>query len=267
MSKKIKFQTCSLGSEPDPSLDMEELVSWIQSRAGLGGDLVRYWFQKPISYQREAEVDLPCAGGIFYRERIMECLAGIDNGKIVGELGLDPGLLKTDIDEVIKKPDPLWVAMPSPGRLGITDEYYGDQEEASRNLFFWFRRLMREMRDSGAGGHVLICDHVIEEELEALCRKKILFYLMDPDQEGLEMLLEYQRTIAVPGAAVDLVVSLIEEYPVDNLILIDPTITGLEKSLSHWEKDHIKAGGYCIEKCPEYWKNLVNAAVFQAPSE
>ncbi len=267
MSKKIKFQTCSLGSEPDPSLDKDDLVSWIRSRAGLGGDLARYWFQKPLSYQREAQVDVPCAGGLFYGERLRESLAGLDKGTITGELGLDPGLLKTDIGEVVKKPAPLWVAVPSPGRLGITDEYYGDPEEASRNLYFWFRRLMREMRDSGADGHVLICDHVVEEELEALCGKKILFYVSDPDQEGLELLLEHQRTIAVSGAAIDLVVSLKEEYPVHNLILIDPTNTGLEKSLEHWEKDHIKAGGYCIDNCAEYWKKIVNTANFQAPSE
>jgi hypothetical protein len=267
MSKKIKFQTKSLGSEPDPRLDKEGLVSWIRSRAGLGGDLARYWFQHPLLYQREAEVDVPCVGGMFYRERLLECLAGIDNGKIIGELGLDPGLVKTDIGEIVKKSDPLWVAMPSPGRLGITDEYYGDPEEVSRNLYFWFRRLMREMRDSGANGHVLICNHVIPEELEALCEKKVLFYLSDPGQEGLELLLEHQRTIAVSGAAIDLVVSLKEEYPVDNLVLIDPTTTSLEKTLEHWETGQVTAGGYCREHCHEYWKNIVKVADFQVPSE
>jgi hypothetical protein len=267
MSKKIKFQTKSLGSEPDPSQDKEELVSWIRSRAGRGGDLTRYMFQKPLSYQRDAEVDIPCAGGIFYRDRLVECLAGIDNGQITGELGLDPGLLKADISEVIKKPNPLWVAMPSPGQLGITDEYYGDPEEASRNMYFWFRRVMREMRDSGADGHVLICDHVVPEELESLCGKKILFYLTDPDQEGLETLLEHQRSVAVSYADLDLVVSLKEEYPVDNLVLIDPTNAGLEKSLAHWETDQVKAGGYCRENCPGYWKNIVHEAVFQTLSE
>jgi hypothetical protein len=267
MSKKIKFQTRSLGSEPDPGQEKDELVRWIQSRAGLGGDLARYRFQNPLVFQREAEVDVPCAGGRFYGERLRECLAGIDNGKIIGELGLDPGLFKKDIVEVVKRPYPLWVAMPGPGELGITDEYYGEQEEASRNLYFWFRRLMREMRDSGADGHVLICDHISDEELEALCGKKILFYLSDPDQEGLERLLEHQRTIAVPGATLNLVINCKEEYPVDNLILIDPSTIGLEKALEHWETDHIKAGGYCRESCNKYWKNIVTAAVFQAPSE
>ncbi len=267
MSKKIKFQTRSLGSEQDPCQDKEELVRWMQSRAGLGGDLVRYWFQNPLAYQREAEIDVPCAGGTFYGERLRECLVGIVNGEITGELGLDPGLVKTDIREVVKKPDPTWVAMPAPGKLEITDNYYGDPEEASRNLFFWFRRLMREMRDSGADGHVLICDRVNEEELEALCGKKILFFVTNPDQEGFELLLEHQRTIAVPGISIDLVINLKEEYPVDNLVLIDPSISGLEKSLEHWEKDHIIAGGYCHEYCPEYWKKIDNAAIFQAPSE
>jgi len=267
MSKKIKFQVKSLGSEPDPHLDKEELVSWIQSRTGRGGDLVRFWFQKPLIYQREAEVDLPCAGGIFYRERLLECFAGIGNGAIIGELGLNPGLVKTDIEEVVKKTEPLWVAMPSPGQLGITDDYYGDPEEASRNTYFWFRRLMREIRDSGADGHVLICNHVVEEELEALSGKKILFYLLNPDQEGLEMLLEYQRTIAVPGPAIDLVVSLKEEYPVDNLVIVDPTNAGLEKALNHWENNQVKVGGYCLNNCPEYWENIVESAFFQAPSE
>ncbi len=267
MSKKIKFRTKSLGSEPGPALNKEDLVSWIQSRAGLGGDLARYRFQKPLIYQREVNVDIPCAGGIFYRDRLLECLAGIDNGKITGELGLNPGLMKTDICEVVRKTDPLWVAMPGTDRLALTDGYYGDPEEAARNLFFWYRRMMREMRDSGADGHILICDHTTEEELEALCGRRIIFFLQDPDCKSLEMLLEHQRTIAVQVTAIDLVVSLKEEYPVDNLILVDPTTTGLEKTLAHWEKDHIYVGGYCQENCQEYWKNIVNTASFQPSSE
>jgi hypothetical protein len=126
---------------------------------------------------------------------------------------------------------------------------------------------MREMRDSGADGHVLICDHLCDEELEELSGKKILFYLSDPDREGLERLLEHQRTIAVPCTTLELVIDLKEEYPVDNLILTDPSTSGLEKSLEHWEADQIKAGGYCRESCNDYWKKIVTAAVFQAPSE
>jgi hypothetical protein len=267
MSKKIKFQTRSLGSEPDLHLEKEELADWIQSRLGRAGDLIRYWFERPLIYQRVAGVDIPCAGGNFYRERLLECLVGIDNGEIIGELGLDPGLLKTDIEETVKKPDPLWVSMPCPGQLEITDGYYGDPEECSRNLLFWFRRLMREMRDSGADGHVLICNHVREEELESLCGKKIFFFLPDPDLADLEMLLEYQRSLAVSCEAIDFVVDLKEEYPVDNLILINPTNAGVVKSLAHWEKDQIKVGGYCKERCPEYWKNIVQAAEFQFDSE
>jgi hypothetical protein len=267
MSKKIKFRTCSLGSEPDPCQGNEELVRWIRSRAGLGGDLIRYRFQQPLIYQREAGVDLPCAGGIWYRERLLECLAGIDNGTITGEIGLDPGPIKTDIEEIIKKPDPLWVAMPSPGELGVSDKYYGDPEEVSRTLLFWFRRLMREMRDSGAEGHVIICKEAVEEEIEALCGKKVLFYIPDPHAPSLEILLEHQRTIAVSGSALPLVIDLKEEYHVDNLVIIDPTTYGLETSLSNWEKDRIKVGGYCHGNCSEYWKNIVNMSDFNAPSE
>jgi len=268
MSKKIIFRTRALGSEPDPCQDKDVLGRWIQSRVGRGGDLARYWFQQPMTYQRDAEVDLPCAGGIFYRERLLECLAGVDNnGRIFGELGLNSGPFKADIEEVIKKPDPLWVAMPSPGKLGITDDYYGDPEETSRNLFFWYRRLMREMRDSGANGHVLICDHIIEEELEALCGKKIFFYESEVEQEGLEILLEHQRSIAIPVDTIDLVVGLKEEYPVDNLILVNPTQNGLEKLLRNWEKDQVTVGGYCHENCRPYWKNIVDSAVFEASSE
>ncbi len=78
--------------------------------------------------------------------------------------------------------------------------------------------------------------------------ENVLFYLPDPDLAGLELLLEHQRALAVPSAAVDLVIGLKEEYPVDNLVLINPTNTGLEKLLEHWESDQIMAGGYCTVK-------------------
>lgn len=267
MSKKIKFQTKSLGSEPDTREDKEALVSWIRSRGGRGGDIIRYRFQNPLALQREAFIDIPCAGGMFYRERLLECLAGIHNGTITGELGLDPAQIKTDIEEIIKKPDPLWTSMPGPAQLGIADGYYGDPEEASRNLFFWFRRVMREMRDSGAEGTVLICDQASEIELEALCGKKVLIFLLNPARENLEILLEHQRTIIISAASIDLVASMNEEYPVDNLVITDPTGPDLENVLQYWDQDRIQAGGYCHENCQEYWKNVVNSAIFQIPSE
>ena len=267
MSKKIKFQTRSLGSEPDPRLNKEELAGWIQSRTGRAGDLTRFRLLQPLIYQREAGVDVPGIGGLFYRDRLLECLSGIDKGKITGELGLDAGLFKTDIEEAVKKPNPLWISMPGPAQLGITDEYYGDPEEVSRNLLFWYRRLMREMRDSGADGHILICDHVHEMEIEELCGRKTFFFLRDPDLAGLELLLEHQRSLAVSYEALDLVLGLKEEYPVDKLVLINPTHIGLKELLKHWESDKIEAGGYCTGNCPEYWKNIVHAAEFQAGSE
>ena len=152
---------------------------------------------------------------MFYRDRLLECLSGIDKGKITGELGLDAGLFKTDIEEAVKKPNPLWISMPGPAQLGITDEYYGDPEEVSRNLLFWYRRLMREMRDSGADGHILICDHVHEMEIEGLCGKKTFFFLRDPDLQVLNFFLNTKDPWRCHPRPSTWLLGIKEEYAVD----------------------------------------------------
>jgi hypothetical protein len=263
MKKIIKFRTRSLGSEPDTQPDPGAIGQWIHTRRGTGGDLVLFHLQHLLGFQRDAGISSMCAGGLFYQNRLLECLKGIGDGKISGELDCDPGHVKADIQELVRPQEELWVAMPAPRQLGLKDIYYGDAEEAHRALIFQYKRLMREMRDSGAAGHVLLYNNPDQEEFEVFSGKKVFFFSPGPDREGLELLLEHQNTIAISEPCLDLLIDMIEEYPVRHLVILDPTTGSLTKALRHWDHEYISLGGYCRDNHREYWNGIVENSSYE----
>jgi hypothetical protein len=261
MGKKLNFLTRSLGSEPDPAPDPETISRWIATRRGIGGDLTSYHLESLLSYQKDAGIDTVAAGGLFYRSRVIECLDGIQDGWVVSELGLDPAPAAVDIHEAIHKSPQAWASLPSPGCLGLKDRYYGDDEEWKRVLHVQYRRLMREMRDAGAGGTILISTLPDEEEMESFKGKKVLLFFPEPVPGTLEMLIEHQDTIAVDREGLACLLTIIEEYPVENLIIIDPGRDTISRVLEVWEPDHVAVGGYCRKDCPVYWRTVSERSI------
>jgi len=260
MGKKIKIQTRSLGSEPDPCPDLGEVVQWLRTRKGVGADLTGYRLYSTLVPQVSASVEIPCTGGNFYQSRILETIRGIKEMTIIGEPGLEMAFVERDVCDIVAGFGRHWFAMPALCSLGIRDGYYGDDEEFSGVMLQVYRRLMREMRDFGVTGHILIVESPDEEELAVLAGRKTMFFYRYPTREDLESLLEYQRTIAVPGDALEVALSLKEEYTIDRLLLIDPVPGDLEIALSHWDPDSLSVAGYC-DVCGEgYWNTLVEGA-------
>ena len=59
---------------------------------------------------------------------------------------------------------------------------------------------MREQRDAGIRGHVLLCETINRRELESLAGKKAFFFPQTLNRKSLGFLLEYQQTVALnPG--------------------------------------------------------------------
>ena len=49
-------------------------------------DLNLYLLDQSLAPQIAAEIDVPCGGGKFCKDLILESLIGLDNGKVTGEL-------------------------------------------------------------------------------------------------------------------------------------------------------------------------------------
>jgi hypothetical protein len=265
MSKTLQFSTRSLGSEVNPP-DPGELAGWVSGRRGLGGDLTTFMLEESLKPQVQAGIGRPCAGGVFYLDRWLESLIGVSEGVITGEMDMDPSLLRSDVEGLLKRKKDLWFAIPAPHMFGLRDGYYGDEEEATRAVLGQVKRLMRAMRDERAGGHVIICERPDPVEMEMLVMKKCLFFQPDPGSDDLSALLEYQRTIAVQSRDLPLVTGLMAEYQVQDLVLVNPDRSSLQQALMHFDPEHITAGGYCTSRCPEYWEDVAGSAVYPLDS-
>jgi hypothetical protein len=155
-----------------------------------------------------------------------------------------------------------WCALPAPHLLGITDTYYHDEEEWNDAISGVYRDVMRSMRDTGINGHVLICDTLHDPEVESLVRPNVFFFQPEPDRESLACLMEHQHQIAVRKEHIDTVLDLSGEYDLRKIIVIDPDHESIEHVLSCLDPDQVSAGGYCKNNSTDYWKNLVEAAVY-----
>jgi hypothetical protein len=265
MGKKLLFQTRSLGSEVEFP-DLVTLAKWVSEQKPRAGDLMTFMLEQSLGPQIGAGIDIPCAGGMFYRDRVLESLRGIEEGVITGELEGDPSEVSDDAEGLTRKKGDLWFSIPAPHMLMLEDTYYGDDEEARRAIISEILRLVRSMRDRGIKGHVLLCDRMEYIELEMFAGRKFMFFQENPDASDLADLLEHHQSIAVKPEKLELVIDLMDEYTVKNIILVDPEDNALRAVLKHFDPEHIYAGGFCRSRCQEYWENVADSAVYALDS-
>jgi hypothetical protein len=261
MVKRLKLSIRALGAEPGIP-EVPVLAVWIAEHRGNTLDIITYLLDQSLEPQISAGIMAPCAGGRFYKNRIMQCLLGVDGGKATGEIGLDPQAISEDAAGIVVQKKGAWCALPAPHILGITDTYYYDEAEWNDAITGTYRTLMRSMRDIGISGHVLICDTLLEPEIISLSHQKVFFFQPNSDRTSLACLLEHQHQIAVDKYMLDTVLDLSSEYDLRKIIIIDPDQETIARALSCLDPDEISAGGYCTDTCEDYWKNLVDAAVY-----
>ncbi|HVP93988.1 MAG TPA: hypothetical protein VMS89_02330 [Methanoregulaceae archaeon] len=262
MKKTIKFQTVSLGSDLSGESDRDAIKEWIRERHHKGGDILLFHLLHLISIQKTAGVDALCAGGVFYRDRIMGCLKGVRDAIITGELDIDPEPVLSDMMELLNAGYRFRMAIPAPHGFELEDMYYGDAEEVSSALLSRYRRFLREMRDAGVSGHILIYKEPVVEEFELMAGKKVFFFNPVHTGPDLELLLEYQDTIAISPGGLDLIIGMTEEYKVNNLILLDPAEETVTRALRYWDPGQISVGGYYQGQPDGYWETIVSASSY-----
>jgi len=251
--KRIAVRTRSFGAEIRTP-EVAELTPWIRERRGIGGDLTAYLVERSFGLQQG--VDLPCAGGRFYARRVLDCLEGVEGTAVTGEVGVRAEEAVADVRMLVRRQKGLWFALPAPSLFHFTDSYYGDDDEMTEEVVDAFGRLMREMRDAGAGGHVLIAEEAGEIELEELAGKKVCFFPLKRDADHLAGLLEHQTTLVTDPTGIGEAGSLADEYDVRELALLHPTHEDLMTATEHFDPDEIAAAGYTLEGEEERWKAL-----------
>jgi hypothetical protein len=256
MGKRLSFPTRSFGSDAGLP-DAASLSGWVSARRGREGDLTSFLLEQELSVQQTAGVNLPCAGGKFYFERWQDALTGIDGSRVTGELGYDPALIVRDAEEVSAMVRGVWMTIPAPHLLTLKDHYYADADEYSLAIHTMYQHMMRSGRDAHLAGHVLFCEQILQEELEALAGKKTLFFSPDMNRKSLSRCLEYQQIVAVRAGMLPVLQELMDEYEVFRIILLDPDEDDLRQALTMRDPDQITCGGYCPGECREYWKDLV----------
>ena len=258
MAGARRVQVRSFGSEvADPS--GEELGEWIGTRKGTGGDLISYFLEKSLEPQEG--VDVPCAGGRVYRARILESIRGLEGEILTREPSAATGPVEEDAWWGASRRKGLLFCLPAPHLLGILDGYYHDREEFCEGLSACYRQILRAMRDAGVEGHVLIGEHLHDEELEHLAGPRTLFFHPGLTAEELQILLEYQDSVAVPRDLLGNALGLIDEFDLRHLTVLDGRGEDLAAALEHLDPDQISLGGYCTEECRKYWKALVDRSV------
>jgi hypothetical protein len=261
MKKRLKLATRAFGAEPVRP-DMPVLAEWIAANRGTSADIITYLLDQSLAPQVSAGVLAPCAGGRFYKNRILGCLLGVNNGKATDEIGLDSRAVSEDAAQIIVHKKGAWIAIPAPHLLGITDMFYHDEAEWHDAIAGTYRTIMRSMRDAGISGHVLICDTLSEPEITALSHPKVFFFQPETDRASLLSLLEHQQEVVVSRKTLDTVLDLTNEFDIRKVIIMDPDKDSISRALSCLDPDHISAGGYCLDRCETYWKNLVETAVY-----
>jgi hypothetical protein len=257
MSKKIRIPVRALGSEVE-NPGIPDLAAWVAAHHGIEADLITFKLEESLRVQEG--VDIPAAGGRFYRSRLTASLIGVDNGVLTGELSADHRDVTADADRIIFLQKGAWSSLPAPHLWDITDDYYHDHGEFLVALCRCTKQLMRTMRDRGIKGHILLCDRYGEEEVEELAGPRVLFYLENPTLKDLSLHLEHQRRVAVPGARIDMALGLLDEFEITRLTVVDPTKEALGKVQSHFDTGSFEAGGYCRKECAGYWRGITDSA-------
>jgi hypothetical protein len=258
MAKIRRIPVRSFGSEtPEPTVQM--LAEWVKEKKGVAGDLTTYLLEESLNPQEG--VDLPCPGGRIYLPRILETFIGLEDGTLTREPAVDTALVEEDARRGAARKKGLWFSIPAPHLLGIGDEFYHDHEEFCEGICTCYKQIMRAMRDSGAGGHVLLGDQINENELEHLAGPRTFFFSPDLGEEDLPAILEVQNSVAVPKSLLLKTLDLLDEYDLRSLFILDGKQEDFLTAAESLDPEQISFGGYCKEDCGEYWKGLVERAV------
>ncbi len=254
MKRRIDLILRSLGSEKIRDPGIKELAGWIAGQKGSCGDLISYKIEKSLVDQKKA--DIPCTGGMFYSKRMHESIGGLKSGGLGTEPYPVSAEMSHDAERVRKIRKGCYLALPSPSSLGISDYYFNDYSDFISAICEVYRKLMREQRDRGIKGHIIVSDRFSSTELEDLSGSKAFFFSPSGSSKVLSSILEFQNSIAVYPEKLGSLTELMPEYDLRSVTIVDPGEGDLERILSDFDPEAVYSGGYCRDCDKQYWDRL-----------
>ncbi|WOF15796.1 hypothetical protein F1737_03350 [Methanoplanus sp. FWC-SCC4] len=255
MKKRQNIDLLSFGADDVKNVEPSKLAQWAKKQIGVSCDLLSYQMECLARVQK-GFADKPCSGGLFYKKRVLESIAGIKSGFLNSEPYPECELMKEDAKRVSRISKGISVAMPPPSGLMIEDSYFNNRGDFIGALSEVYSKMMREQRDAGIKKHVLISDRFDSTELDDLPHNKIFYFSPEGSSSVMKSILSVQDNIAVYSKKIPVLFEILNEYDVKNVIVVDGNISDFDLCMNHFDPDNIFMGGYCC-KCPgSYWKDL-----------
>lgn len=260
MIKKIRFNTKSLGSEPDEP-DVSELAGFIRTHGPYEGDLITFKLLNSLYAQKEAHITVPCAGGRFYLPRIQSALPA-------GPKPPEPDTadLISDANNLVRLGGiSILAALPAPHVCADTqmmkdDEWFADYCTA-------FSVILRSMRDVHIKGHILHATRITQLEMELLASRRVQFCIPDGKIPEQEPILEFQSDLILANSRVSLLEDLMDQYTIRSLTLVDADREGLKQAMECLEPERISVAGYGKGSEEPYWHQIKKESEIPIPRD
>ncbi|WP_165077144.1 hypothetical protein [Methanogenium sp. MK-MG] len=240
------------GEEPDP--DISHLAAWTGRQKGVVCDLLSFKVER--SLQDQAGLDRPAYGGMYYADRLRDSIGGIRSGFLREEPWIRPESLCDDASRAVAFSRKVWAVLPSPLQLKIEDGIYHDREEYESSLCNIYRLLMREMRDAGVYGTIIVGEQFSSLERELLPGRRVLLHSLSGNSRAIAGILEVQNSLSLPAHRLSVIPDLLDEYEIKSLTVIDGTEKDFSGLLSYVDPEDLTAGGYSSGGGREYWEGV-----------
>ena len=231
------YKTVAYGGEPNTP-DIAAITTFLQEYPQYKKkcfDLISYQIATQILAEKEAGIEQIGSGGLFVKNRVEEAIC-CEEWQLA-----DPTWLMHDADLICSLSKQARYCFPAPNSLSLI--YKDEEDETYYSLCKQYRTVMREMRDRGIYGHVLIATQVNVTLCEELIgRRSSVLTTRNAKREEIECVLEYQQDISLYDSSI--LESLLDQYSISTVILIDPTENDLTIATEHLDEEKIIIGGY-----------------------
>ncbi|WAI00754.1 hypothetical protein [Methanogenium organophilum] len=253
MKKRRNLPVWSFGGEePDPNLSV--LAAWAGRQKGASCDLLS--FKVEHSLQDQIGLDRLAYGGMFYADRMRESIGGIRSGFLREEPWTSPDSLRDDAARASAISRNVWAVLPSPLHLKIDDGIYSDREEYESALCRMYGLLMREIRDAGVYGTIIIGEQFSALEREMLPGRRVRLHSLSGTSRALSGILEVQNSLSLSAKRLIILPDLLDEYEIRSVSVIDGTEKDFAGLLSYFDPGDITAGGFSLAGGKKYWDGV-----------
>ena len=240
------------GEEPDP--DVPTLAAWAGRQKDVACDLLSFKIERSLGDQKG--IDRLAYGGEFYKDRLYDSLGGIRSGFLCEEPWARPEFLRADALRAVTFSRKVWAVLPSPTHLKNQDGIFSDREEYESALCRVYGLLMREIRDAGVYGTIIIGEQFSPIERELLTGRRVFLHSLSGSSKAISGILEVQSALSLPAHRLSVLPDVLDEYEIRSLSVIDGTEKDFSGLLTYFDVNNLTAGGRSPEGGKKYWEGV-----------